>query len=311
MRPGHISWPDGKTFAFTVFDDTDCATLENVPSVYAFLADLGFRITKSIWPLQGEHTDLLMGSTCEDPEYLRWLIQLQESGFEIGFHNATWHSSPRKDTLRALEEFVRLFGDNPRTFATHANCREGMYWGSARLTSFHRVIYNLLALYRHAGTFEGHVEGSRYFWGDLCRERIYHVRNFVFHEINTLKACPFMPYHDPDRPYVRYWFASSDGACLQSYVDRVSEHNQDRLEEEGGACIMYTHFAKGFFGDGKLDARFRLLMGRLSRKNGWFVPVSALLDYLSRVQGHHIITPRERRALERRWLLDKILHGPS
>ena len=46
-------WPDGKAFAFSVFDDTDLSTLENAPAVYRLLRDLGFRTTKSVWPLRG------------------------------------------------------------------------------------------------------------------------------------------------------------------------------------------------------------------------------------------------------------------
>lgn len=32
-----IDWPDGKAFAFTIFDDTDFPTLDNVGPVYALL----------------------------------------------------------------------------------------------------------------------------------------------------------------------------------------------------------------------------------------------------------------------------------
>ena len=38
-----VAWPEGKRFAFSVFDDTDGATVENVGSVYAFLGDCGLR----------------------------------------------------------------------------------------------------------------------------------------------------------------------------------------------------------------------------------------------------------------------------
>ena len=41
IRALPMLWPDGKRFAFTVFDDTDRATLDNVREVYALLADLG------------------------------------------------------------------------------------------------------------------------------------------------------------------------------------------------------------------------------------------------------------------------------
>ena len=61
--------------------------------------------------------------------------------------------------------------------------------------------------YRRQGKFRGHVEGDPYFWGDLCQARIKYYRNFIFRNINTLKCCPFMPYHDPQKPFVNYWFA--------------------------------------------------------------------------------------------------------
>ncbi len=50
-----------------------------------------------------------------------------------------------------------------------------------------------------------------------------------FGDINTLKVCPFMPYHDPDRPYVNYWFAASEGPTIDRFNSMVSEENQDRL----------------------------------------------------------------------------------
>jgi hypothetical protein len=55
-----------------------------------------------------------------------------------------------------------------------------------------------------------------------------------------------MPFHDPDRPFVKYWFASSEGPSVQTFNETLSEANQEKLEAEGGACIMYTHFANGF-----------------------------------------------------------------
>ena len=47
-----IEWPNGHDFAFTVFDDTDNATLHNVRPVYKFLLDLGLIMTKSVWPIK-------------------------------------------------------------------------------------------------------------------------------------------------------------------------------------------------------------------------------------------------------------------
>lgn len=306
-----IIWPREKDFAFTVFDDTDLATLDNVREVYSFLADCGFRTTKSVWPVRGYKKPLIGGSTCEDSDYLDWLHKLKNSGFEIGYHNTTFHSSLREETIRGIESFVALFGHPPRSLANHADCLESIYWGNYRLSGFNELIYNLLTRNRNKRLFQGHIEESPYFWGDICKENIQYVRNFVFAEMNTLKACPIMPYHDQQRPYVNYWFASSEGHNIDSFIRCINERNQDCLEEEGGACIMYTHFACGFYRDSKIDSRFRFLMKRFSRKNGWFVPVSTLLDHLLEVKGHHSITDKERKRLERKWLSHKLRVGSN
>ena len=137
-----------------------------------------------------------------------------------------------------------------------------------------------------------------------------YVRNFVFPEVNTLKACPSMPYHDPKRPLVNYWYSSSEGGDITSFKKMLTEKNQDSLEAERGACIMYTHFGKGFDQDG-VDRQFQRLMHRLSKKNGWFVPVSTMLDYIMATRGHHNITGKERKRLERKWLLSKVIIGPT
>ena len=188
---------------------------------------------------------------------------------------------------------------------------ESIYWADARLTSWRKWLYNILTRFRHYGKFRGHIKGDKYFWGDFCREKIKYLRNFTFQNINTLKACPFMPYHDPLKPYVNRWFASSDGHDLAAFNRCLAEENQDRLEAEGGMCIMYTHFAKGFCSNGEVNSRFRELMLRLSKKNGWFVPVATLLDRLLQVNGSHSITDVERRRIEQKWLLEKIFAGPT
>ena len=306
-----ITWPNGKKFAFTVFDDTDFAEVENVGPVYALLRDLGMRTTKSVWPIKGAETPVCGGATCEDPEYLRWLKQLQRDGFEIGYHMATYHTSVRGQTKRGLDRFAELFGGPPKTLANHSACCENIYWGDARISGARRLAYNALTRFRHYRRFRGHMNGDPLYWADLCRERVTYVRNFVFDDINTLAACPMMPYHDPQKPEVNYWYASSEGPEIESFVRCISEANQGRLEAEGGACIMYTHFACGFVRDGAVNRRFVDLMTRLSCLAGWFVPVGELLDYIRQQRGDHTLTDRERRQLERRWLSHKLRVGAT
>ena len=239
-----IVWPDGRRFAFTVFDDPDSQSLEAGRAVYSFLEDLGMRTTKGLWMLEPPRRNS-PGDTCESPEVLDWALRLQEKGFEIGYHNGAPGSLDRAGVIRSLDLFRQRFGHDPATMANHYN-QDAMYWGSARLSGATRAFYDLTTLGR-GHRFHGHVEGHPSFWGDICRDRIRYCRNFVFRELNTLKACPHMPYSDPDRPFVNGWFASSEGANCASFVRRVAEAAQDALEEEGGACIMYAHFGHNFW----------------------------------------------------------------
>ena len=306
-----IEWPSGKDFAFTIFDDPDLGTVDNVADIYSFLGEIGLRTTKAVWPIRGNGTPKFGGATCEDEEYLKWVLKLKEQGFEIALHNATYHTSTREQTAIGLDTFHRLFGHYPYSMANHTGCHENIYWGSARMSGVQRLIYKLLLngeLNREGVVSEGHIEASPLFWGDLCRSKIKYVRNFVLEDINTLKACPLMPYHDPARPYVNHWFAASEGHSLESFNAMMSEQNQDRLASEGGACIMYTHLAKGFLENRKINSRFKVLMERLSRMNGWFVPVRTVLDFILQTRGNHVITHAERNDLERRWLWHKIVH---
>jgi hypothetical protein len=306
-----VRWPENKSFAFTVFDDTDSTTLENGPPVYSFLADCGFRTTKSVWPTRGSGVPSDNGGTCHEPGYLAWVKSLQSRGFEIGYHMATSHTSTREETIAALEYFKQCFGHYPVSMANHNHSSEDIYFGDARLSGANRLLYNLLTRFQNHNRFRGHVPGDPLFWGDHCKQKIQYVRNFVFADINTLKVCPEMPYHDPARPYVNYWYASSEGANARSFIARLDERNQDRLEAEGGACIMYTHFGLGFYENKTLNPQFKRLMERLSKRNGWFVPVSTLLDYLISTRGSTTLNAGQTKQLERKWLSHKIRFGTA
>lgn len=304
------SWPDGKSFAFTIFDDPDAQAYEQGCLVYGFLAEHGFRTTRGVWPAPAVRTPNSGGETCENRRYLQHTQQLQALGFEVGYHNTTKHSSTRDEIIRGLDAFRSYFGHDPGAMANHYNA-EAIYWGNARMTPPLRAAYTMATLGRTKGIHFGEVEGHQCFWGDLCRERVQYCRNFVYADVNTLAVCPWMPYHDPLRPFVNGWYASSEGSNVSRFVETISEANQDRLEMEGGACIMYTHFGHGYVENGALHPRFQELILRLSRKNGWFVPVSTLLDYLRRTRGDVTLTNRQRRSLEQRWLWEKLFRGTS
>ena len=310
MQP-KILWPNKKRFAFTIFDDTDRANLNDNKLVYQYLDELNFKTTKSVWITEGNKQQEGQGITCSDKEYLNWLLELKSKGFEIGYHNTTYQSSFRKEIDKGLKLFVKIFKQNPKVMANHSDNEENIYWGAHRLSGVRKVIYNILTRFRKNKIYKGDDESSKYFWGDLCKEYITYVRNFVFKDINTLKSCPFMPYQDQTKPYVNYWFASSEGNNVEKFNKCISDINQDRLEEEGGACIMYTHFADGFCENGKLSENFKKQMYRLSKKEGWFVPTSTLLDFLRTKNIIKIINSKQRTKLEWKWLFDKLILGST
>ena len=308
-----ISWPLGKQFAFSVFDDTDLSAPGNFEAVYELLGSLGMRTTKSVWPATGGDLQQRSphGSTCDDAEYLQTLLRLQQSGFEIAYHNSYYEGLPRQRVEQALERFKTLFGSYPSSMANHAESSEGIYWGHDRLSGLVRTLYRVINRRFGANPHQGHIPDSPYFWGDLCQARIRYVRNFVFGAIDTLAACPVMPYHDPLRPYVQAWFAASNGQVLRDCLKLLTEKNQDALERSGGACIVYTHLGSGFQHGHTVDKGFSRLLRRIASKDGWFVPVSTLLEHIRSQRGLVTLSTAQRRNLEWRWFAHKLVAGST
>lgn len=81
---------------------------------------------------------LISGSTCEDQEYLEWIISLKNTGFEIALHNVTFHSSLRNETIEGIKRFTELLGYYPKSMSNHSRNIESIYWGSFRLTGLNK-----------------------------------------------------------------------------------------------------------------------------------------------------------------------------
>lgn len=309
MRRHHrISWPGDNVAAFAVFDDTDATTLENGPPVYEFLSGMGLRVTKSVWPLAPTKRQTVGGTTLGDPDYLRWVLELQQAGHEIGYHNATDHPSVRGDTIRALDRFEELFGHPPKVGADHSANIEALYWGPLRLSGLRSSAYAAAQriMRPNRPTFSGSDPRSDYFWGDVCRERVTYWRSFCFDEVDMLRVSPKLPYHDPRRSYVNFWFTSSDGSNVPRFVRHLTEEKLDRLEAGGGVCIMYVHFGSKFAVDGQVDPSFVDAIERVADRRIWVAPVGEVLDHLRAQMGDSSLTDRERWWLENRWVLDRL-----
>jgi hypothetical protein len=298
-----INWPDGKKFAFTIFDDTDNANLTDVKAVYDLLNELGFKTTKSVWVLPPTEKPRIGGSDLSNQEYRDYVKFLDKEGFEIALHNATATHSKRIVTLEAFEKFKEYFRSYPKSFANHADNRENIYWGSKRLSGILRSMFSLIS---SKTRFEGEVEDSPYFWGDICKEHIQYIRNFVFENINTEKADPYTPYRDSSKKYSNRWFSSTNAGNVKTFNLNVNRKSITQLEVEGGFSIIYTHFCS-FAKDGVLDPTFESNVRYLAKKDGWFVPVSDLLDFLSKEKGVTDLTRIKRFNLEAKWLFEQII----
>jgi len=302
-----LTFPGGKRFAFTICDDTDMARIESVAPVYRLLEELGLKAAKSVWPLPNtkEKSVFDPSQTLADPAYCAFIADLRRRGFEITFHGAAMTSSTRAEVLAAFDHYRAVLGEEPRIHTNHAHNRDNLYWGGERVDD--RLLRWLLSRdHLPRDHYLGHVEGSAFFWGDLCRTRIDYVRNLTFQGINLLAVNPSLPYHDPSRPHVRWWFSACEADSIQEFVDLLQSERQAQLEREGGVCIVATHLGKKFAVNGVVDPEVRRLLTELARRPGWFPNLSELLDYLREARGSDVLPAGEWRAMQWTWMRDVV-----
>ena len=299
-------FPGGKRFAFTVMDDTDVATVENVRPIYQLLRELGMRTTKTVWPLRCAEgsRNFSTSETLEDPAYRDFVIGLRDQGFEIAWHGATMESSSRERTIAGLEKFREIIGYYPRVHANHSFNRENLYWGSARIDQ--PLLRSLVqrAVPTPADFYQGHVESSQYWWGDRCVEHIEYVRNLTYDDVNLARVNPSMPYHDLSRPIVRWWFSAADAEDCSEFNHLLRPERLDQLEHEGGWCIVATHFGKEFVRNGKVDPVTTRVLESLVARDGWFVPVGTLLDHLRTQGAGDVLSIAEWEHMQWKWARD-------
>jgi hypothetical protein len=281
-----VSFPNGKQFAFSIFDDTDVSTFEYIRPIYDLLEQLGYRTTKSVWPLPYDGDSDYRGSdTLTDPEYANYVSQLQERGFEIAFHGARMETSERAEILAAFEKYEQILGRHPRSYAAHGHNRDNLYWGSDRFRfRLWRWLYSAIRGRRERAG-EGHRPESPFYWGDLAERHLSYVRSFTYDDLNVWNVTATIPYTVAGTPGVRAFFPSSFADNVEEFIELLSPARQEQLERERGLAIVGTHFGKGFLRDGRVHPGVVEVLTRLSQRQGWFQPVTTLLDYLADAQG--------------------------
>ncbi len=292
-----MNFPSGKQFAFTIIDDTDNAEIENIRPVYEFLAKIGLKTTKTVWSLPPE--DDYDGFSLKNYSYRQFIKKLQREGFEIALHSVGSGRMTRQDILDGLEIFRQFIGEYPKIQINHDQNPDSIYWGVKR--------FSLLRPFWRWSRFQGENPNSAFFWGDYHKKIIKYTRNFTYRALNTTKKDPFMPYSDSSKPLANLWFSSSDASDIRKFNHLTTAKNVDCLIREKGASIIYTHFASGFVKDGRLNREFQRNLVYLSRRNGYFVPASELLDYLEKNGRGQELSWSEKLSLELKWILDKLL----
>jgi hypothetical protein len=276
-----VRYPDGREFAFSILDDADNGTVESVGPIYELLHHLGFRTTKTVWPVDCPEgsVDYFAASTMADEGYRRFAQQLQARGFELTWHCATMESSTRDRTVRGLEAFKQYFGHYPTLHCNHGQNRENIYWGPKRYRNPLARLAHRVAPSRTTPEFSGEVEGSPYFWGDLCRRHFRFVRGFTWYEVNTLARDSELVYRLAWTPYVDCWFSTSDAADVREFNRLVTRESVDRLRAERGVCIISTHLGKRFVRGGRVDPQVEDTLRYIATLPGWFAPVSQILEH--------------------------------
>ena len=310
-RP-QLTFPDGKRFAFSIVDDTDLTTLARVRPVYEALRRYGLRTTKTVWVTTSSEPSRAtnLGDSLADEPYRAFIKGLQQDGFEIALHGVRGGSSRRAEVLEGLETFRRELGQYPRMHINHSLNRDNLYWDHYRFSVWP---FAWAAGVVMRGVSAGHDPASDYYWGDVAKQHVKYVRQFTYRQIDLMTVNPSMPYHRAETPDVNYWFQTSDGANREAFVALLSPENLDRLEREGGVCLVYAHLGAGSFAvDGVLAPEVEARLKDLASRNGWFVPASTVLDFLASRPGWTGEAGwLERMRMEARFITAELLGGGS
>jgi hypothetical protein len=308
--PRPIRFPEGKRFAFTIIDDTDMTTLERVKPIYQILDKYGLKTTKTVWVYDTNEASYSTnrGDSLRNPAYREFIRDLHRKGFEIALHGVRGGSSRRREVMDGLDEFKKELGAYPSMHVNHSMNRDNLYWGG-HVFAFAPLRWAGTMVNRH--DFDGDDPRSEYFWGDLAKERIKYVRRYTFPEINLLSVHSSFPYHLDDKPYVNYWFPTSNGDRIREFSELLKTENLERLEREGGVCLVYAHLGAGSFNRGdRVDPRFEERIRELVAHNGWFVPASQILDYLQQQPSWTgQLSLREKVRIESRYIVGQLLPG--
>jgi len=287
--------PYGKNFTFTFTDDPDKNNIRDKKIVYDFLVEQGIKSTVLIYVKRATKTNMMpivpvknyrYGDTLEKEEYREYIKYLQSVGFEIGTHTISAGADYREETLAGYDYFKEVLGQYPKHVIMHSHNLDNLYWG--KYTFSNSLVQYFLGLLISV-PYGGHIESSPYFWGDFAQKYTDYIRLWGTTDLNTLAFNPNMPYHDPDKKFVNYFYSFSDGYNHEILMKMLTDENIEEFKEERGLSIVYTHFAAEFVRDSVLSPHFKEQLVKISQDStGWFAPATEVLDRLLYLKNVHI-----------------------
>ena len=274
-----LKLPKNKKFIFTIIDDTDDSFCPKLNEVYDILYKNGLKTTKTVWVYPVRDIDKSKGECLQNKDYKNFVLDIKNKGFEIGLHNVGSGEYHREEIIRGLDEYEKILGKKPSVHVNHSYNPDNIYCGPKRFSFPFNLIIKYL--YSNYNDFSGEIKNSKYYWGDIHKKIIKYSRNYEIDDINTLKHNPYMPYRDKKYDeYCNYWYSSTFAPNQWMFNNIVTKESIDRLEKEGGICILYTHLGY-YHKNGKVDEGFKKMISYIGKKEtGLFIPVSEVLDLL-------------------------------
>lgn len=274
-----INLPGNKRFIFTIIDDTDDSFVPQIQEVYDILYNNGLRTTKTLWVYPVRDPERSKGHCLKDEAYKNFVLDLKDKGFELGLHNVGSGDYSRQEILEGLNEYEKILGELPKIHVNHSYNPDNIYCGPKRFS----FPFNLIVkyLYSDYSNFYGEIKGARNYWADVHKKIIKYSRNYEIDDINTVKHNPYMPYRDKKYDeFCNLWYSSTFAPNQWMFNHLVTEQSIDKLEKEGGICILYTHLGY-YHKNGKVDEGFKKMIQYIGKKDsGLFIPVSEVLDLL-------------------------------
>ncbi|MFA6235583.1 MAG: hypothetical protein WC824_15550 [Bacteroidota bacterium] len=211
-------------------------------------------------------------------EYRVYCKQLVGKGFEICLHGASAGNNRRERQMEA----VRLLNDEfckQKTYICHSKNADNIYWED-KVTNLQPFKVLLKAYSRNRCS--GEDNSSDYFWGDICYREIDYIRLHRTRRTDTLSLNPSMPYHNREKPYVKYWFS----ATKRAIKDCSDDDSLKRLVRNNGLTVLYQYLHR--YSDPstlELDGNFVRAIENIKRHGEiWVAPVGKVMDRLRAMQ---------------------------